>query len=57
MSSFIDFNNKGSAPFEFTQNLNVKNRDKFDKLMEPILNHQCHHYTFHKQMLIIYKIK
>ena len=32
MSSFIDFNNKGSAPFEFTQNLNVKNRDKFDKL-------------------------
>ena len=32
MSSFIDFDNKGSSPFEFTQNLNVKNRDKFDKL-------------------------
>jgi hypothetical protein len=32
MSGFMDFDNKGSAPFDFIQNLNVKNDDKFDKL-------------------------
>lgn len=32
MSSFIDFENKGSQPFDFIQNLNVKNKDKFDRL-------------------------
>lgn len=32
MSSFIDFENKGSDPFNFIQDLNVKNKDKFDKL-------------------------
>ena len=32
MSGFIDFDNKGSSPFQLTQNLNVNNRDKFDKL-------------------------
>lgn len=32
MSSFIDFEDKGSTPFDFIQNLNVQNKDKFNKL-------------------------
>lgn len=32
MSGFMDFENKGSKPFDFIQNLNVNNEDKFDKL-------------------------
>lgn len=32
MSSFIDFEDKGSKPFDFIQNLNVQNKDKFNKL-------------------------
>lgn len=32
MSGLMDFENKGSQPFNFIQNLNVENKDKFDKL-------------------------
>ena len=32
MSSFIDFEDKGSKPFDFIQNLNVQNKEKFNKL-------------------------
>ena len=32
MSCFIDFEDKGSTPFDFIQNLNVQNKDKFNKL-------------------------
>ena len=32
MSSFIDFEDKGSTPFDFIQNLNVQNKEKFNKL-------------------------
>ena len=44
------FYNKGSAPIEFTQNLNVNNRDKFDKLTGTNAATKCPPYTFHKQM-------
>ena len=33
MSSFIDFEDKGSTPFDFIQNLNVQNKEKFNKLL------------------------